>query len=164
MVFVWMKNQKGNKQPEACLNESWKVAFFLAEVQGAGWQHYPFLIDNNCLSFFLPDCSDSEDDSSTAKLIPEIVFELQLYVNWFYSLHVQKIPDFIFSSVPLVASSFWALTILACFPTFLTVSMNFWFISSVLVFCNHQNFITSYHDTKIDNTIYTWVTSLCFFL
>ena len=48
MVFVWMKNQKGNKQPEACLNESWKVAFFLAEVQGAGWQHYPFLIDNNC--------------------------------------------------------------------------------------------------------------------
>ena len=35
IVFVWMKNQKDNKQPEACLlSGPWKVAFFLAEVQG----------------------------------------------------------------------------------------------------------------------------------
>ena len=44
-----MKNQKDNKQPEACLlSGPWKVAFFLAEVQGAGWQHYPILIDIDC--------------------------------------------------------------------------------------------------------------------
>ena len=44
-----MKNQKDNKQLEACLlTEPWKVAFVLAEVQRAGWQHYPILIDIDC--------------------------------------------------------------------------------------------------------------------
>ena len=43
IVFVWMKNQKDNKQLEACLlTEPWKVAVVLAEVQRAGVAALPY--------------------------------------------------------------------------------------------------------------------------